>query len=87
MRASDRVVLSLIDEYLDEKRALVVDNYYTNAVIATKLLHKNSSGWNAKKISKDIPKKVLKPSSPLKTKDVCQERDGIVARCWKDKKS
>ena len=40
VRASGRVVLSLIDEYLDEERTLVVDNYYTNAAIATKLLHK-----------------------------------------------
>ena len=57
VRASDRVVLSLIDEYLDEERTLVVNNYYTNAAIATKLLHKkNLSGWNAKKNSKNIPK-------------------------------
>ena len=42
VRAFDRVVLSLIDEYLDEKRALVVDNYYTNAAIATQLLHKKT---------------------------------------------
>ena len=38
--ASDRVVLGLIDEYLDEEKTLVVDNYYTNAAIATKLLYK-----------------------------------------------
>ena len=40
VRASDGVVLSLSDEYPDEKRTLVVDNYYTNAAIAKKLLHK-----------------------------------------------
>ena len=40
VRASDRAVLSLVDEYLDEGRTLVVDNYYTSAAIATKLLHK-----------------------------------------------
>ena len=42
VRASVRVVLSLIDEYLDEERTLVVNNYYTNAAIATKLLHKKT---------------------------------------------
>ena len=40
VRASDGVVLSVSDEYLDEERTLVVDNYYTNAAIAKKLLHK-----------------------------------------------
>ena len=40
-----------------------------------------------RKNSKGIPKKVLKLTPPLKTGDViCQERDGIVAGCWKDKR-
>ena len=60
VRASDRVVLSLIDKCLDEEKTLVKErknNYYTNAAIATKLLHKNSTDWNAKKNSIKIPKK------------------------------
>ena len=40
VRASDGVVLSLSDEYLDEERTLVVDNHYTNAAKAKKLLYK-----------------------------------------------
>ena len=88
VRASDRAVLSLVDEYLDEGRTLVVDNYYTSAAIVTKLLHKKPHLIGTlRKNSKDIPKKVPKPTPPLKTGDViCQERDGIVAGCWKDKR-
>ena len=60
MRASDRAVLSLVDEYLNEGRILAVDNYYTNAAIATKLLHKKTHLIGTlRKNSKSIPKKVL----------------------------
>ena len=65
----------------------MVDNYYTNAAIATKLLHKKThSIGTLRKNSKDIPKNVLKPTPPLKTEDViCQERDGIVAGRTREK--
>ena len=84
VRASDKAVLSLVDE----GKTWVVDNYYTNAAIATKLLHKKTHLIGTlRKNLKGIPKRVVKPTPPLKTGDViCQERDGIVAGCWKDKR-
>ena len=88
VRASDNTVLILIDQYLDEGRTLVLDNYYTNASIAAKLLEKKTHlVGTLRKNSKDIPKTVLKPTPPLKKGDiVCQERNGIVVGCWKDKR-
>ena len=66
----------------------MVDNYYTNSAIATKLLHKKTHLIGTlRKNSKGIPKEVLKPTPPLKTGDViCQERDGILAGSWKNKR-
>ena len=37
-RVSDQVVMSLINDYVEEGRTLPVDNYYTNLEVAQKLI-------------------------------------------------
>ena len=85
VRASDRTVLSLVDEYLDEGRALVVDNYYTNAAIATKLLHKKTHLIGAlRKNSKGIPKKRSEAYPSFENRRCYMSRTRWNC-CWKDK--
>lgn len=57
-RVSNKVVFKLLESYLDQGRTLVVDNYYTNMELATKLLEKNTHVVGTmRKVVKHVPRK------------------------------
>lgn len=82
-----KVVLSLMDNYLNEGRTLIVDNFYTGLQIAHILLDKNTHiVGTLRKNVKDCPKDIL--NAKLKVGEIKgKENDkGVVVSIWKDKR-
>lgn len=77
---AQRVVMQLVDKYLDKGRILVTDNYYTSIPLATSLLERNTHLIGTlRKNRRDLPKDTM-------NKKIKQNAKGIVAGKWKDKR-
>lgn len=86
-RHSDKVVMELLENYLNEGRTLVTDNFYTNLNLAKDLLIRNTHlVGTLRKFVKNVPKEILTPKRMKKGEVVGKESDGIVVGVWKDKR-
>ena len=83
----ERVVLHLVDNYLDNGRDLYTDNFYTCIPLAKKLIarHTDLIGTcrrNRKGLPKEVVQKKLKKGNLI----VRQDSNGIMVLKWKDKR-
>ncbi|KAJ8930175.1 hypothetical protein NQ314_017039 [Rhamnusium bicolor] len=87
-RVSNKVVLQLMGDYLNQGRTLVQDNFYNNIELTKTLLSKKTHvvGTLRKRV-KYIPKEILTEKGMKKGDIKGKEKEGIVVANWKDKRA
>ncbi|KAJ8931635.1 hypothetical protein NQ314_015429 [Rhamnusium bicolor] len=87
-RVSNKVVLQLMGDYLNQGRTLVQDNFYNNIELTKTLLSKKTRvvGTLRKRV-KYVPKEILTEKGMKKGDIKEKEKEGIIVANWKDKRA
>ncbi|KAJ8968382.1 hypothetical protein NQ314_002332 [Rhamnusium bicolor] len=87
-RVSNKVVLQLMGDYLNQGRTLVQDNFYNNIELTKTLLSKKTHvvGTLRKRV-KYVPKEILTEKGMKKGDIKGKEKERIVVANWKDKRA
>lgn len=85
--AAGKVVMELMDGYLNEGRTLIIDNFYTSLKLANTLLQNNTHMVGTlRKNARELPKDVI--NAKIKKGEIKGKvnSNGVVASVWKDKR-